>query len=108
VRADLTGETICRRAFRHGVRRDAPCFDGHFDGDPIAPGAVLLGHAAALILDHGRVLTEVVRLKFLRPLRPEEAFEVIVSDGANASTIIWRTADETIAKAQVTLRRADG
>ncbi len=59
---------------------DAPMFAGHFPGDPIVPGAYLLGwmlaqaNAQLKALGDPRVATEIARVKFLRPLRPDQSF----------------------------------
>jgi 3-hydroxymyristoyl/3-hydroxydecanoyl-(acyl carrier protein) dehydratase len=62
---------------------DAAVFDGHFDGQPIVPGAYLL----ALVIDAARErlaaqppqplhVVGVVRAKFLRPLGPQVQFAI--------------------------------
>lgn len=48
-----------------------PAFQGHFPGDPIVPGALLLASAVDEIENVEAVLVEsVTSAKFLRPVRP--------------------------------------
>ena len=52
---------------------DHPASQGHFPGNPIIPGAVLLGetaHAIAADLDFTPALCQVRSAKFLHPVRP--------------------------------------
>ena len=52
---------------------DHPASQGHFPGNPIIPGAVLLGetaHAIAAGLDFAPALCQVRSAKFLHPVRP--------------------------------------
>jgi len=54
-----------------------PALAGHFPGNPIVPGALLLArvaHAAAQAF--GAAVAEVPTVKFLAPLRPGERFDV--------------------------------
>ncbi|MBY8974887.1 hypothetical protein KHP62_03640 [Rhodobacteraceae bacterium NNCM2] len=95
-------------AFPGGVSADAPCLDGHFPGNPIVPGAMLLGHAAAGLRARGWEVASVVRMKFLRPLPPASPFGISVDIGETASTIRWQADDEVIAQARVTLRASSG
>ena len=58
------------------IAPDHPAFAGHFPGQPIVPGVVLLDEAAcalarALKLD--RPLWQVGNVKFIRPVGPGEA-----------------------------------
>jgi 3-hydroxymyristoyl/3-hydroxydecanoyl-(acyl carrier protein) dehydratase len=53
---------------------DHPALPGHFPGDPLVPGVLLLGHVAAA-LEHSRGpvrITAIRQAKFLAPLRPRE------------------------------------
>jgi len=51
---------------------DLPAAQGHFPGDPMVPGAVLLAAAARVLEDNGilDVGYRVVSAKFLRVVRP--------------------------------------
>jgi 3-hydroxymyristoyl/3-hydroxydecanoyl-(acyl carrier protein) dehydratase len=64
-----------------------PTAKGHFPGDPIIPGAVLLDEvvrAVAASLGAADGPCEIRSAKFLRPVRPGERI-----------TIRWRAGDET-------------
>lgn len=49
-----------------------PALPGHFPGDPIVPGVVLLDRVIACIESEGRTLRRLLAVKFLAPLRPGE------------------------------------
>lgn len=83
-----------------GIPADAPCLDGHFPGNPIVPGAVLLGYAASALAERGEAIASVSRMKFLCPLLPEQAFAIEV-DGRK---IKWLAGGNTVAQARLTLK----
>lgn len=59
------------------VTADHPSLAGHFPGNPIVPGVVLLDRVLAAVEAHvGRPLVAVPNLKFLQPLRPDTAFVI--------------------------------
>lgn len=91
-----------------GLAADSPCFDGHFPGNPIAPGAVLVGHLAALCADLGRTLTHLDRVKFLRPLPPETGFRIEISGRAGAWRADFLDATGCFATARLSLSGEDG
>ena len=61
--------TVIEKVFQH----DHPAAQGHFPGNPIIPGAVLLSETAQAIaagLGSGPALFQVRSAKFLHPVRP--------------------------------------
>jgi 3-hydroxymyristoyl/3-hydroxydecanoyl-(acyl carrier protein) dehydratase len=68
-----------------------PALPGHFPGNPIVPGVVLLDRIAAALEKDGSRLARIGVVKFLTPLKPgEEATLAIVRDGARVSFRIDR------------------
>lgn len=66
---DLTSEPFSR---------EHPCLPGHFPGNPIIPGTLILDRVIETLqqsLD-GQEVREVISVKFLRPLLPEQAFTI--------------------------------
>ena len=63
-----------------------PALPGHFPGNPVVPGVVLLERvAAAARRAFGTDVTGLPQVKFLRPLRPREDAELrIERNGASA------------------------
>jgi 3-hydroxyacyl-[acyl-carrier-protein] dehydratase len=71
-----------------------PALPGHFPGNPIVPGVVLLDRiAAAIERARGLRLAKIASVKFLAPLKPEEDAELrVVCDGARVRFRIDRDA----------------
>ena len=68
-----------------------PSLPGHFPGNPIVPGVVLLDRVAAALETSGARLARIGVVKFLTPLKPEEdATLAIARDGARVSFRIDR------------------
>lgn len=62
------------------IEADHPCLPGHFPGQPVVPGVVLLDRIAALVGEAGLGrLKRIDVVKFLAPLLPEEQAEVRVN-----------------------------
>ena len=70
-----------RAAIRIGA--DHPSLAGHFPGHPVVPGVVLLDEVArALERTSGATLRALPSVKFLAPLRPGEAAELVLTVAA--------------------------
>jgi 3-hydroxymyristoyl/3-hydroxydecanoyl-(acyl carrier protein) dehydratase len=71
-----------------------PALPGHFPGNPIVPGVVLLDRiAAAIERARGQRLAKIASVKFLAPLKPEEDAELRVAcDGTRVRFRIDRNA----------------
>ncbi len=55
------------------IPADHPCLAGHFPGDPIVPGVVVLDRVIDAVQGQAdRGVTGIRRCKFARPLRPGE------------------------------------
>ncbi|HEU4663561.1 MAG TPA: hydroxymyristoyl-ACP dehydratase [Dokdonella sp.] len=64
------------------IGADHPSLPGHFPGNPIVPGVVLLDRVASAIERDGARLRRIHSVKFLAPLRPgEDATLALQRDG---------------------------
>ena len=77
----------------HGtVKSDHPMLAGHFPGHPIVPGAWLLAWVVAAATrrlaagTESRFVLSIKRVKFLRPLPPDQPFECTLNLRAPAGT----------------------
>ncbi|AKS43362.1 MaoC/PaaZ C-terminal domain-containing protein [Wenzhouxiangella marina] len=83
---------------------DHPALPGHFPGQPIVPGVVLLAEAvrlarARLGLAEGALSWQ--RVKFLAPVRPEQRVQFELEGDANRFTFTITDADgQPIARGQ--------
>lgn len=88
------------------INPDHPALPGHFPGNPVVPGVVVLEHLIdALSRAHpGRTCTGVRRMKFLRLLRPGEAVEVVFGEAKDDGiTVKASVAGEPLIDGRLTL-----
>ena len=77
------GDSMSTRAhaIRFCIPATHPALSGHFPGQPVVPGVVLLDRVAALVEQvYGAAVAGLPQAKFLRPLLPEQDAELIVED----------------------------
>ena len=72
----------------HAERRlalDHPAAEGHFPGNPIIPGAILLREiVAAIAADHpGAICRHITAAKFLHPVRPGALLAIDWNNASN-------------------------
>jgi 3-hydroxymyristoyl/3-hydroxydecanoyl-(acyl carrier protein) dehydratase len=80
------------------IGADHPALPGHFPGQPVVPGVLLLDRvAAALARWRGQRVTALAQVKFLRPLLPEQDAELILSDDGKSIRFTILQAAVTIA-----------
>jgi len=60
------------------IPADHPCLPGHFPGNPLVPGVVILDEviAAAARLRPEALVCGVPQVKFVQPLRPEQTMRI--------------------------------
>lgn len=84
----------CRIASSH------PSLAGHFPGNPVVPGVVLLDEVLSLIRRHypGQALAGIPAVKFLSPLRPDESFSIRLRPSGAVFHFECVTATRTLAR----------
>ncbi len=70
------------------IKKDHPCLAGHFPGNPIVPGVVILDEVASIILQQNSrfKIAGFSSVKFLQPLLAEQQVFVQVKENSVTST----------------------
>ncbi len=87
-----------------------PMLAGHFPGHPIVPGAWLLAWVVAAA-SQTRAIAGVKRVKFLRPLAPDQTFECALKPGipdGNTMRFTLTSDGSVIAEGSLLLQPAEG
>lgn len=80
------------------IHKEHPSLPGHFPGNPMAPGVVLLNliFSEIAMQKPTRVVTGIKKLKFIRPLLPGDCFNVQFSAEKNNTLRFHCTHNEQI------------
>ena len=70
------------RTFRICIDASHPSLPGHFPGEPIVPGALLLAEIEERLGETGVRVAGMRRVRFSEPVRPGDAVEVTCRAGA--------------------------
>jgi 3-hydroxyacyl-[acyl-carrier-protein] dehydratase len=80
-------------SLRFEIADEHPCLPGHFPGNPVVPGVVVLDRVFAAIEAQAGLVPARVRMpqvKFLQPLLPRQAARVELEAVPGADTPRWR------------------
>lgn len=89
-----------------GLSATHPALAGHFPGNPIIPGVILLDEvlaAAKVIYGKEITLAGLPQVKFLQPLRPSMAFSIEVTGQGNHLKFICAAEEKVIATGRLDL-----
>ena len=87
------------------IAESHPCLAGHFPGNPIVPGTLILDSVIDSITRHypDRPVDEVVNVKFMLPLKPGQSFEIRVEEKSALISFDCLVDEITIATGKLTL-----
>ncbi len=87
------------------IAADHPSLPGHFPGKPVVPGVVLLECVIAAARERyaGIRITGVANTKFLQPLLPEQAFEILLERGETLLKFRCLSAGAVLAQGSLSL-----
>ncbi len=93
------------------IAADHPALPGHFPGHPVVPAVVILN--AVLELARARLapvrICGLKKVKFMRPLGPEESFEIHLGEiGAETVSFSCRRDEQVLVRGRLTLAGASG
>lgn len=74
------------------IEADHPCLPGHFPGQPVVPGVVILDRVVAAVeAAHGPLgALRLPQVKFVQPLLPGEQAEIALDDASRDGVPRWR------------------
>jgi len=97
-------------SFRHetGFARDSRFLDGHFPGNPIVPGAIIIAYLSQRLAENRVSVASIDRMKFMRPLSPDTPFDVEAAINDGSGRVLFIDAEGVFASARVAVSGLDG
>lgn len=84
-----------------------PALAGHFPGNPVVPGVVVLERVAAACKAWRRTSVATLDAKFVQPLRPGEAATIMLqAEGARVRFEVTRDGGELLARGMFASQQA--
>jgi 3-hydroxymyristoyl/3-hydroxydecanoyl-(acyl carrier protein) dehydratase len=93
-----------RFVLRDGFSADSAFLQGHFPGNPIVPGAMILAYLSAHLAEAQWTIARVSRMKFSHVLRPETPLEIDVASRKTGVRAVFRSGQDIVASADLVLR----
>ena len=84
-----------------------PSLKGHFPGNPVVPGVVILDEVTSLVksIKPGYTISALPSVKFVKPLLPEQAVKLEITEKSDtAISFSCHVNDEKIVIGQMTLK----
>lgn len=74
------------------IEAEHPCLPGHFPGQPVVPGVVILDRVVAAVESmHGPLAAlRLPQVKFVQPLLPGEPASIVLDDISRDGVARWR------------------
>jgi 3-hydroxymyristoyl/3-hydroxydecanoyl-(acyl carrier protein) dehydratase len=82
----------------HTISHHHPALAGHFPGNPIVPGVVILNHVIQSAGERGYHVSSVSNAKFLSPLLPGQSFSIALTPKGARLQFEVRGGDQLIAQ----------
>jgi 3-hydroxymyristoyl/3-hydroxydecanoyl-(acyl carrier protein) dehydratase len=91
------------------IPADHPCLPGHFPGNPIVPGTLVLERVIeSLSQRHAEQrVCEVVSTKFLSPLKPEQTFSIHFQERGESIDFECRQGETTLTSGRLKLTQSE-
>jgi 3-hydroxymyristoyl/3-hydroxydecanoyl-(acyl carrier protein) dehydratase len=87
------------------IAKDHPSLVGHFPGNPVVPGVVILDKVRLAIQSKqpGFRISHLPNVKFLHPLLPAQQFQIEIEEHQNKYRFSCRTNNSLIAQGEIKL-----
>lgn len=80
------------------ISQHHPALEGHFPGNPIVPGVVILDHVITAAINAGYTVTAIGSAKFSAPLLPGQPFVITFQPKGNRLQFMVHRDEEMLAQ----------